>query len=90
MACKIPLLSAPWEDSENLFTAGKDYLIAQNGQDMMILLAKVLTETNFTETMVNHAYQTVASRHTCDHRAEELLDIYQECMAEKTKKGGLS
>ena len=90
MACKIPLLSAPWEDAEKLFTPGKDYLVAQNGQDMMILLAKVLTETNFTETMVNHAYQTVASRHTCDHRAEELLDIYQECMAEKTKKGGLS
>jgi spore maturation protein CgeB len=90
MACKIPLLSAPWEDSEKLFTPGKDYLVAQNGQDMMILLAKVLTEPSFTNMMVTHAFQTVVSRHTCDHRAEELLEIYQECIAEKTKKGGLS
>ena len=90
MACKIPLLSAPWEDSEKLFTPGKDYLMAENGQDMMILLAKVLTEDTFTNAMVEHAYQTIQSRHTCDHRAQELIKIYQQCIAEKTKKGGLS
>lgn len=90
MACKIPLLSAPWEDSEKLFTPGKDYLMAENGQDMMILLAKVLTEDTFTNAMVEHAYETIQSRHTCDHRAQELLKIYQQCIAEKTKKGGLS
>jgi len=90
MACKIPLLSAPWDDSEKLFTPGKDYLVAEDGQDMMILLAKVLTEDAFTRTMVEHAYQTIQSKHTCDHRAQELLEIYQQCIAEKTNKGGLS
>jgi len=90
MACKIPLLSAPWEDSENLFTAGKDYLVARDGQDMMILLAKVLTETSFSEAMVDHAYDTILDRHTCDHRATQLLDIYEQCILEKTNKGGLS
>jgi len=90
MACKIPLLSAPWEDSENLFTPGKDYLVAQSGQDMMILLAKVLTEPNFTTTMVNHAFETIQSKHTCDHRAQQLLEIYHQSISEKTKKGGLS
>src|SRR5690606_23235796 len=90
MACKIPLLSAPWEDSENLFTEGKDYLMAKSGQDMMILLAKVLTEPNFTTTMVNHAFETIQSKHTCDHRAQQLLEIYHQSISEKTKKGGLS
>lgn len=89
MACRIPLLCAPWEDTENLFTAGKDYLIAQDSQDMMILLAKVITETSFSDAMVDHAYGTILAKHTCDHRAQELLGIYEQCNSLKTK-GGLS
>lgn len=89
MACKIPLLSAPWVDSENLFTAGKDYLLAQNGRDMMILLAKIITEPTFSKAMADHAYDTIISKHTCDHRAHELLEIYSQCVSEKNKKGGL-
>lgn len=90
MACKIPLLSAPWVDTEHLFNAGQDYLVARNGQEMMILLAKVITDTDFTKTMVEQAHQTILSRHTCDHRAQELLGIYKQCISQKTKKGGIS
>src|SRR5206468_4012209 len=28
LACGIPLISAPWEDAENLFTPGEDFLVA--------------------------------------------------------------
>src|SRR5581483_4237839 len=31
LACGIPLVSAPWEDSEKLFQPGEDYLVAENG-----------------------------------------------------------
>src|SRR5581483_2254194 len=31
LACGIPLVCSPWHDSENLFEAGRDYLVAQNG-----------------------------------------------------------
>ena len=88
MACKIPLLSAPWEDSENLFTAGKDFLMARDGEEMTKLLLKVLTEKELAESIADHGYQTVMSRHTCDHRAHELLEIYQRHVSTKVKKGG--
>src|SRR5581483_3018914 len=34
LACGIPLISAPWEDSENLFAPGIDYLTALDGNEM--------------------------------------------------------
>ena len=34
LACGIPLVCAPWEDSEGLFTPGKDYLVAEDGAAM--------------------------------------------------------
>ena len=39
LACGIPLVSAPWDDCEGLFTAGDDYLVAQNGAEMRRHLA---------------------------------------------------
>ncbi len=35
LACGIPLVSAPWEDSEGLFTPGEDYLVANDGAEMV-------------------------------------------------------
>ena len=34
LACGIPLLSAPWEDAEHLFTPGRDFLVARDGAQM--------------------------------------------------------
>ncbi len=34
LACGVPLVSAPWEDCEQLFRAGSDYLTARNGEQM--------------------------------------------------------
>ncbi|MFP4418624.1 MAG: glycosyltransferase, partial [Chitinispirillaceae bacterium] len=34
LACGIPLICSPWTDSENMFTEGKDYLIAHSGNQM--------------------------------------------------------
>src|SRR4051794_39644729 len=34
LACGIPLISAPWSDSEGLFQPGKDFLTAADGDEM--------------------------------------------------------
>src|SRR5205823_932096 len=34
LACGIPLVSAPWDDSEGLFRPGEDYLVARDGAKM--------------------------------------------------------
>lgn len=78
MATKIPLLSAPWEDTEGLFTSGQDFLMARNGQEMTRLLDQVISDKKFATEMTNHAYSTICARHTCQHRVTELMDIYAQ------------
>lgn len=78
MACKIPLLTAPWEDCESLFTMGKDYLMAVNGEEMKDLLYKIKYQPAFASEMADHAYDTIASRHSCKHRAQDLINIFKK------------
>lgn len=87
MACKIPLLSAPWEDAEGLFRKNKDFLMAENGEEMTRLLHKVLTDEDVANSMAEHGYETIISRHTCNHRANELLNIYSQIISQKINRG---
>lgn len=75
MACGIPLICAPWQDSEGLFTAGADYLEARNTTEMTDRLRLVLSDEAFARALGEHGRRTVLERHTCAHRVEELLDI---------------
>lgn len=75
MACGIPLVCAPWQDSEGLFYAGKDYLVARNGQEMKRHLRDLIHDPDMASEMGAHAHQTILSRHTCGHRVDELLAI---------------
>nr|MBI1230337.1 glycosyltransferase [Cytophagales bacterium] len=78
LASGIPLLCAPWDDSENLFTPGKDYLVANSGDEMTQLLDDVLNEKGLAEQLIQHGRQTILAKHTCFHRAEELIAVYEE------------
>jgi len=78
LACGIPLISAPWQDSENLFEPGKDFLIAQNGRDMDLKLATVLRDGGVARQLALHGLRTIQQRHTCAHRVDELLKILDE------------
>jgi spore maturation protein CgeB len=78
LACGIPLISAPWKDAENLFTPGKDFLVAQNGAEMKQQMRCVLNEPTFAKDLAAHGLKTIQSRHTCAHRVEQLLAIYDE------------
>ncbi len=78
LACGIPLVSAPWDDVEGLFTPGKDFLIAHTGEEMERHLSALLQDEDRRKEMADHGRRTVLARHTCAHRVDELLKIYAE------------
>jgi len=75
LACGIPLVSAPWSDSERLFRPGTDYLVARNGLEMRRLLEAVLSRPALASRLVRRGLETIRARHTCAHRVDGLLDI---------------
>ncbi|HZD86813.1 MAG TPA: glycosyltransferase [Gaiellaceae bacterium] len=78
LACGIPLVSAPWHDAEGLFTPGEDYLVARDGAEMMRQLDRVLQDRELAAHLAEHGRATILARHTCAHRADELLAIARE------------
>src|SRR5262249_49806007 len=75
LACGIPLVSAPWEDVEQLFDAGSDFLMARDGRDMKRKLRLILRDPVLAAELSARGLQTIQSRHTCAHRVNELLRI---------------
>ncbi|PRY05726.1 spore maturation protein CgeB [Pontibacter ummariensis] len=78
LACGIPLISSPWDDAENLFTPGKDFLVAQNGEEMKEHLQIVLQSPEKAKSLAAHGLQTIRNRHTCAHRVDELEKVCEE------------
>ncbi len=78
MACGIPLISAPWNDAEHLFRPGTDYLVANDGEQMKTHMRFVLNEPELRQNLITHGLETIYARHTCAHRVDELLDIYNQ------------
>lgn len=77
MACGIPLVSAPWLDTESLFRIGTDFLMAQNGHQMEQCLRDVLNDRGLAASLSSNGLETIRSRHTCAHRVDELMRIYR-------------
>ena len=75
LACGIPLLSAPWEDSEQLFRPGQDFLFARDGAEMARHLRAVADDPDLRASLIRSGLETIRSRHSCAHRAEQLLEI---------------
>ncbi|MGC2857537.1 CgeB family protein [Novispirillum sp. DQ9] len=75
LACGIPLITAPWDDAEGLFRPGEDYLVASNGDDMMRLLRALLADPERAAALAASGRRRILARHTCGHRADELLGI---------------
>jgi spore maturation protein CgeB len=78
LACGIPLICAPWEDVESLFSAGEDFLMARDGEEMTRLLREVLSDEALATSLAERGRRTILERHTCAHRVDELLDILLE------------
>ena len=78
LACGIPLVSAPWSDSENLFTPGQDFLFASSGNEMRKHMLALLNDPQMASSLAEHGRRTILARHTCTHRVQELDGILQQ------------
>ena len=85
LACGIPLVSAPWEDTEGLFDAGSDFLMARDGRDMERKLRMLLRDEATAAELAARGLATIRRRHTCAHRADELLNIYSELLPHSSR-----
>jgi len=78
LACGIPLVSAPWPDRERLFAVGRDYLSARDGGEMRRHLQAVLDDRDLATRLSAHGRRTIATRHACAHRVDQLFEILGE------------
>jgi spore maturation protein CgeB len=79
LACGIPLISAPWSDSERLFRDG-DFATARSGEEMQAEMERLLGDEAAAQAQAQRGLETVLARHTCGHRAEELTAICEEVL----------
>jgi spore maturation protein CgeB len=78
LACGIPLVSAPWDDVEGLFTPGHDFLVARTGGEMRTHLRALLGDPQMASELARRGRRSLLARHTCSHRVDELLGICAE------------
>jgi spore maturation protein CgeB len=78
LACGLPLLSAPWLDTEGLFQAGADYWLAHDGAEMAALMVQLLAQPEQRRKLGQHGAATIRAHHTCDHRARQLEEICRD------------
>lgn len=77
LACGIPLLSAPWEDTEKLFREG-DFQFVRSSSEMRMAMADLLDHHARAQTQAARGLETVLAHHTCRHRAEQVTSILEE------------
>ena len=78
LACGIPLVCAPWSDAEKLFRAGEDFLVVHDGREMTETLDRLLGDEDARAQLAQSGIQTIESKHTTAHRAEQLDEILKE------------
>lgn len=78
LACGRPLLCSPWEDVEGLFRPGQDYLCVPDGAAMQAEVRRLLADDAARAQLAANALETVRARHTCAHRARQLVEILGE------------
>ncbi len=81
LACGIPLVCSPWEDRENLFRPGMDYLVARDSAEMTRHLRALAHDSQLRQELTANGLATIAARHTCRHRVNELLAIISKLNA---------
>ncbi|WP_203310908.1 CgeB family protein [Sphingomonas beigongshangi] len=85
LACGIPLVSAPWSDTEGLFRIGEDLLMVRSGDEMADALRLLRDDANARAALAKSGRETILARHTCAHRVDELLAIVARIAAHPAK-----
>jgi spore maturation protein CgeB len=78
LACGIPLVCSPWTDVEGLFRPGQDYITVSDGKAMEAQIRELLKDDAARRQLSDSGLASIHARHTCDHRAEQLLEICEE------------
>ena len=78
MACGAPLVCAPWNDAEQLFRPGQDYLVVKDGAEMTGTLEQLLDDPGARAQIAASGLETIRAKHTCKHRADQLEEICRE------------
>jgi spore maturation protein CgeB len=78
LACGAFLLCSPWQDDEGLFRPQQDYLCASSGAAMQAILQEMSRDERARSQIAGSGLNTILQRHTCAHRAAELIEICQE------------
>jgi len=82
LACGIPLICAPWDDSEGLFRPGTDYLQAHSPSQMANHMRALQADDTLRRSLAAHGLETIRARHTCAHRVDQLLSIIDSLAGE--------
>jgi spore maturation protein CgeB len=69
------LVSLPWSDTDRLFEAGRDYAVAHSPAEMFELLEWLSDDDAARAQFGAHGLQAIRARHTCAHRADQLLGL---------------
>jgi spore maturation protein CgeB len=78
LACRIPLISAPWSDCERLFRPGHDFALASDGAEMKRRMRDVLEDPSSAQRRAHQGFESIEARHTCVNRVVELERICEE------------
>lgn len=78
LACGTPLVCSPWTDVEGLFRPGQDYVVVPDGRAMRDEITRLLRDSCARRQLAENGLQTIREHHTCEHRARQLIDIYEE------------
>jgi len=78
LACGVPLVCSPWTDTEGLFRPGQDYVCVPDGHAMQAEIRYLLQDEKARQQIAANGRETIEQRHTCRHRAQQLLEICEE------------
>jgi len=75
LACGATLVCAPWKDVEQLFHPGDDYVVVSTGAEIKAKIHEMLHDETARRQIGANGRQTILQRHTCAHRAQQLIEI---------------
>src|SRR5439155_24070227 len=78
LAAGSPLVCSPWSDTESLFRPGHDFICVPDGQSMAAELKRLLNDESARDQLAANGRQAILQRHTCTHRATQLVDICRQ------------
>ncbi|WMJ73714.1 glycosyltransferase [Cytophagaceae bacterium ABcell3] len=77
MACGIPVVSAPWEDTDGLFAQGLDYIVA-DAREIESKIQELLLDKERAAETARNGLRVINKKHTCWHRLKTLFKICRQ------------